>query len=64
MNIVGGAHFSRVCSRGEGVRITSPLTASKAKPCSKEHLVSGQLLSKKHFLVNLEIVGTPKAKHI
>lgn len=41
-----------------------PLIVSKTEPCSNEHLMLGVLLSKKHFLVNLEIVGAPKAKHI
>ena len=59
-----GVHFSRVWSRREGVRITSLLIISKAKPCNKDLLASGLLLSKKQFLINLEVVRVSKAKYI
>ena len=46
------------------MRITSLLIISKAKPCNKDLLASGLLLSKKQFLINLEVVRVSKAKHI
>ena len=64
MHVECGVHFSRVWSGREAVRITCPLFLSKAKPCNKDLLASGLLLSKKCFLINLEVVRVSKAKHI
>ena len=46
------------------MRITSPLIISKTKPCNRDLLASGLLLSKKQFLINLEVFRVSKAKHI